>query len=72
MATMDRSSNPQSTHTQRPDTAGTVAGMGGPLALATVPAAWPAGVSQLAQHVDACQRSEPGQVALDGLTRAPA
>ena len=56
---------------QRPDTAGTVAGMGGPLALATVVAAWPAGVSQLAQHVDACQRSEPGQVALDGLTRAP-
>jgi hypothetical protein len=72
MATMDRLSNPQSTPMQRPDTAGGMAGVGGPLVLATVVAAWPAGVSQLAQHVDACQRSEPGQVGVDWLARAPA
>jgi len=47
---------------QRPDTAGAMAALAGGLALATVPAAWPAGVSQLAQAVDACQRSEPSQV----------
>jgi hypothetical protein len=47
---------------QCPDTAGAMAALAGRLALATVPAAWPAGVSQLAQAVDACQRSEPGQV----------
>jgi hypothetical protein len=39
--------------------------------LATVPAAWPTGVSQLAQAVDACQRSEPGHMGMDWLARAP-
>jgi hypothetical protein len=47
---------------QRPDTVGAMRALAGRLALATVPAAWPAGVSQLAQAVDACQRSEPSQV----------
>jgi hypothetical protein len=55
---------------QHLDTVGPVAGMAGPLTLATVVAAWPAGVSQLAQHVDACQRCEPGQVGLEWLARA--
>jgi len=36
--------------------------------LATVPAAWPAGVSQLAQAVDACQRYQPGEARTDWLT----
>ncbi len=40
--------------------------------LVTVPAAWPTGVSQLAQAVDACQRSEPGQGGMGWLPRAPA
>jgi hypothetical protein len=55
---------------QRPDSAGTVAATARQLALATVPAAWPTGVSQLAQAVDACQRSDPGQVGTDWLLRA--
>jgi hypothetical protein len=46
-----------------------MAAMAERLALATVPAAWPTGVSQLAQAVDACQRCEPGQVGMDWLTR---
>jgi hypothetical protein len=38
--------------------------------LVTVPAAWPAGVSALAQAIDACQRSDTGQVRTDWLARA--
>jgi hypothetical protein len=66
--TMDRFSKPQTGPRQRPDTAGAMAAMAERLALATVPAAWPTGVSQLAQAVDACQRCEPGQVGMDWLT----
>jgi len=36
--------------------------------LVTVPAAWPTGVSPLAQAVDACQRRDTGEV--DWLARA--
>jgi hypothetical protein len=39
--------------------------------LVTVPAAWPTGVSALAQAVDACQRCEPGQGGMDWQGRAP-
>ncbi len=66
---MDRFCKPQAEPRQRPDTAGAMAAMAERLALATVPAAWPTGVSQLAQAVDACQRCEPGQVGMDWLTR---
>jgi hypothetical protein len=38
--------------------------------LVTVPAAWPTGVSPLAQAVDACQRSDSEQVSKDWLARA--
>jgi hypothetical protein len=38
--------------------------------LVTVPAAWPSGVSALAQAVDACQRSDSEQVSTDWLARA--
>jgi hypothetical protein len=38
--------------------------------LVTVPAAWPTGVSALAQAVDACQRSDSEQVSKDWLARA--
>jgi hypothetical protein len=38
--------------------------------LVTVPAAWPTGVSALAQAVDACQRSDTEQVRSDWLARA--
>ena len=37
--------------------------------LATVPAAWPSGVSQLAQAVDACQRRDPREA--EWLARTP-
>ena len=37
--------------------------------LVTVPAAWPTGVSTLAQAVDACQRPGTGQVRTDWLVR---
>jgi hypothetical protein len=36
----------------------------------TVPAAWPSGVSPLAQAVDACQRLDAGDVGMDWLLRA--
>ena len=39
--------------------------------LATVPAAWPSGISQLAQAVDACQRRDSGDAGTDWLQRAP-
>jgi hypothetical protein len=65
---MDRSSNPQPASRQRPDTAGAVVVMAAGFAPATVPAAWPTGVSQLAQAVDACQRYQPDQVHADWLT----
>jgi hypothetical protein len=68
---MDRLSKPHSTYQQRPDTAGAMASTGGGYALATVPAAWPAGISQLAQAVEACQRGEPGQGGVDRPVRAP-
>lgn len=35
------------------------------------PAAWPTGVSLLAQMVDACQRCDAGEVCGDWLARAP-
>jgi hypothetical protein len=38
--------------------------------LVTVPAAWPIGVSALAQAVDACQRSDSEQVSPEWLARA--
>jgi hypothetical protein len=38
--------------------------------LVTVPAAWPSGVSALAQAVDACQRTDSEQVSTDWLARA--
>jgi acetyl-CoA acetyltransferase len=37
--------------------------------LMTVPAAWPSGVSALAQAVDACQRSDSEQLSTDWLAR---
>ncbi len=37
-----------------------------------VPAAWPTGVSQLAQAIDACQRCDTAEVCIDWLARAPA
>ena len=37
--------------------------------LATVPAAWPSGVSALAQAVDACQRRDPREA--EWLARTP-
>lgn len=41
------------------------------LGLATVPAAWPTGVSHLAQAVDACQRCDASEVCTDWLRRTP-
>lgn len=50
-----------------------LADMSGRLGLsAPVAAAWPTGVSQLAQAIDACQRCDATEVCTDWLTRAPA
>ena len=38
---------------------------------APVAAAWPTGVSQLAQAIDACQRCDTTEVCTDWLARAP-
>jgi hypothetical protein len=67
--TMDRLIKPQklpSAPQAQPDTVrGTAA-----IELATVVAAWPTGVSPLAQAVDACQRTDSEQVSTDWLARA--
>ena len=49
-----------------------MAAMTSRLGLDTVAAAWPTGVSHLAQAVVACQRCEAGDVCTDWLARAPA
>jgi len=56
---------------ERPDTVRNLPALAERHDLVTVPAAWPTGVSQLAQAIDACQRCEPGQVGMDWLARAP-
>lgn len=48
-----------------------MAAMTGRLGLDTVAAAWPTGISHLAQAVVACQRCEAGEVCTDWLARAP-
>jgi hypothetical protein len=73
--TMDRFNKPRLTPTAAPDaqpsTVRNLPALAGRHDLVTVPAAWPTGVSQLAQAVDACQRSDAGQVRTDWLARAP-
>jgi hypothetical protein len=64
-AKMDRFNKPQfmpSASETQPDT------VRGP---ATVVAAWPSGVSSLAQVVDACQRRDTRDMGTDWLARAP-
>lgn len=46
-------------------------GLSAPVAAAW-PAAWPTGVAQLAQAIDACQRCDTTEVCTDWLARAPA
>lgn len=53
------------------DPVGNIADMSGRLSLTPVPAAWPTGVSQLAQAIDACQRCATAVVCTDWLKRAP-
>ncbi len=67
MTTMIRLNRLQTASEQRPEATGDMAAMAGRLVLATVPAAWPTGVSQLAQAVDACQRYQPGEARTDWL-----
>jgi hypothetical protein len=55
-----------------PDHVSNMAAMTARLGVATVPAAWPQGVSQLARAVAACQRCDSATVCADWLTRAPA
>jgi hypothetical protein len=52
------------------DTVGNLPALAGQHDLVTVPAAWPSGVSALAQAVDACQRTDSEQVSTDWLARA--
>jgi hypothetical protein len=70
IANMDRSNKTMSSHQQRSDTVGGAVAWGAAPASATVPAAWPAAVSQLAQYLDAWQRSEQGQGDPDRPARA--
>ena len=56
---------------QRPDSVGNLPALAERHDLVTVPAAWPTGVSQLAQAIDACQRRELGEGGIDWLGRAP-
>jgi len=55
-----------------PDHVSNMAAMTERLGVATVPAAWPQGVSQLARAVAACQRCDSATVCTDWLARAPA
>lgn len=48
-----------------------MAAMTGKLGLDTAPAAWPTGVSLLAQAIDACQRCNAAEVCTDWLARTP-
>jgi hypothetical protein len=57
--------------TEHPNTVRNMAKMSERLGLSTVPAAWPAGVSQLAQAIDACQRCDVDELCSDWLARAP-
>jgi hypothetical protein len=57
---LDSSAAPQ----QRPDTVGNM------MATVQVVAAWPAGISHLAQAVDACQRRDMANLRSDWLGRA--
>jgi len=54
-----------------PDAVRNMAAMTGKLGLDTAPAAWPTGVSLLAQVIASCQRCEAGEVCADWLARAP-
>jgi hypothetical protein len=71
---MDRFNKPRLTPAAAPDAQpGTVRNLPARAEqhdLVTVPAAWPSGVSALAQAVDACQRSDSEQVSTDWLARA--
>jgi len=52
-----------------PDKVRNMAAMTGRLGL--VPAAWPTGISQLAQAIDACERCDTAVACADWLHRAP-
>ena len=54
-----------------PDAVRNMAAMTERLGLSTAPAAWPTGVSLLAQAVASCQRCEAAEVCADWLARAP-
>ena len=54
-----------------PDHVSNMAAMTGRIGLSTVPAAWPRGVSHLAQAIEACQRCDTAVVCTDWLRRAP-
>jgi hypothetical protein len=64
---MIRLNSMQTAPEPRSEATGDMAAAARRLALATVPAAWPTGVSQLAQAVDACQRCQPGEARTDWL-----
>lgn len=57
------------TRSSKPEAAHNFGVMAGKLGLSTVPAAWPTGLSQLAQVYEACRRCEAGEVCTDWLNR---
>jgi uncharacterized protein DUF6455 len=57
--------------TRRPAPPANLAMMADKLDIAAIPAAWPAGISQLAQAIETCQRCDASEVCGDWLKRAP-
>jgi hypothetical protein len=71
--TMDRSPKYQPADLPKvsPDHVSNMAAMTARIGISTVPAAWPHGLSQLAQAIEACQRCDPAAVCTDWLRPAP-
>jgi len=63
---------PAATPAAQPDTVRNLPAVAARHDLVTVPAAWPAGVSQLAIAVDACQRGDEGEMRKNWLAGARA
>jgi hypothetical protein len=65
-------SRPAAASEAQPDTVRNLPAVAERHDLVTVPAAWPAGVSQLAIAVDACQRGDEGEMRKNWLAGARA
>jgi hypothetical protein len=71
MDRFDKSQSPTAPQEAQPVTDRQMAAVTGQLKLATVPAVWPAGISPLAQVVEACQRRDTRDAGTDLPLRQP-